>query len=223
MREQCSLKRIKGLAQYFSWQLRKDRALKQFWEENCDRRYMKSAIYPAIGVYLKNSKTKKVLDIGAQWYDVNNRDLFSNKDIIYWVIDVKPKPYGLKCQNFLRVSILDLPQVCPNLESNFDVVISYGVLGFFKFDKKSVNRYLENVFKLLAPNGVFLLKLDTFEIEGFEEEFKIDLSVIHKFFKPCRIADLPEEKLVTDGKKRYTFYTLKKRLDDDEERSLVDS
>ena len=184
---------------------------------------MKSVIYPAVGTHLKSSKTKRVLDIGAQWYDAKNRNLFCNKDIVYWVIDIGQKPKDLKCQRFLKVSILDLPDIYHNLENYFDVVISYGVLGFFKFDKKSVNRYLENVFKSLAPNGVFLLKLDTFEIEQFEEEYKIDLSVIHKYFTPCRIEDLPEEKLVTDGKKRYTFYTLKKRLNANEERNLVGS
>jgi SAM-dependent methyltransferase len=186
------------------------KAADRLWQ-HCDRRYMKSTIYPAVGSYLKNSKTKRVLDIGAKWYNKTNRDLFLNNDIFYWVIDVSKKPKYLKCDKFLRVSILDLPDIYHNLGNYFDVVISYGVLGFIKFDNKSVNKYLESVFRILKPSGIFLLKLDTFFVKGFEKEFQIDFDAIHKYFTPCSVADLPEEKLVSDGEESYTFYTLRKR------------
>jgi len=97
------------------------------------------------------------------------------------------------------------------LESYFDVVISYGVLSVLKFDKKSVNKYLENVFEVLKPNGIFLLKLDTNSMKRFEGEFQIDFDVIYKYFTPFSVADLPEEKLVSDGKVCYAFYTLRRK------------
>jgi len=49
------------------------------------------------------------------------------------------------------------------------------------------------------------LKLDKSEIEQFEEEYKIDFNVIGKYFIPCKIADLLEEKIVSDGEKHYVF------------------
>lgn len=182
-----------------------------FWQENCDRRYMKSTIYPTVGTYLKDSKTKRVLDIGVKWYDIDNRDYFYNNDIIYWVIDVSRKPIFLKCEHFLRVSILDLPYIYSDLKGYFDVVISYGVLGFYKFDKKSVEKYLQSVHEVLKPNGIFLLKLDIYLIERFEEEFRIEFDVIHKYFASSDLAGLPEEKKVCDGKVCYAFYTLRKK------------
>lgn len=48
----------------FFWKKR----ISSWWRENCDRRYMKSMIYPAVGTYLRNSETKRVLDIGSKWY-----------------------------------------------------------------------------------------------------------------------------------------------------------
>jgi SAM-dependent methyltransferase len=172
---------------------------------------MKSTIYPAVGTYLKNSETKRVLDIGSKWYNINNRDFFFNSNIVYWVIDVNEKPKDLKYDHFLRVSILDLPDIYHNLESYFDVVISYGVLSVIKFDKKSIDKFLENVYRVLKPNGLFLLKLDG-SLESYGEEFQVDLEVIHKYFTPISEADLAEEKLVSDGKVHYTFYTLRKKI-----------
>ena len=196
------------------------RAIGRFWA-SCERRYIKATIYPAIGKYLKNSGTTRVLDIGARWYDANNRDLFCNSNIIYWMIDIKRRPKYLKCDYFLRVSILDLPDIYHNLESYFDVVISIGVLGFFKFDKKTVNRYLESVFRILKPNGILVLKLDTSLMKEFEEEFKIDFDVICKYFTPFSTADLPEEKVVCDENWCATFYSLRKRFAPNEEKGAA--
>jgi len=195
------------------------KATDRLWQ-HCDRRYMKSTIYPAVGSYLKNSKTKRVLDVGARWYNKSNRDLFLNNDIFYWVIDVSKKPKYLKCDKFLRVSMLDLPDINHNLENYFDVVISYGVLGFIQFENRSVKKYLESVSRILKPNGILLLKIDTWYVRGFEKEFQIDFDAIHKYFTPCSVADLPEEKLVSDGQESYTFYTLRKRSVDGLEKLL---
>ena len=172
---------------------------------------MQSVTYPAIGSHLRTRDTKRVLDIGAEWYTAHTKDLFGNDAICYWVIDINDRPDDLKCDSFLKTSILHLSDAHRELVSYFDVVISYGVLGALKFPKPEVGRYLEQVSTVLKPDGIFMLKLDTSFMTDWEEEFVIDLATLDSYFEPHRVGNLPPIQLVRDWQFVYTFYTLKKR------------
>ena len=185
--------------------------LKVFWDQYCDRRYMKNTIYPAIGNFLKTNKTKRILDIGAEWFNINTIDLFKMEQLDYWVIDIKKAPDQLKCSHFIQDSVLNLDHQYPELKGYFDVVISFGVLGFYQFEKDFVNNYLFNLYQVLRPGGIFLLKLDTFLIEKWEDKYQIDFAIINQYFSPFITADLPMIKVVEDESRQYTFFTFSKK------------
>jgi hypothetical protein len=182
-----------------------------FWRKHCDRRYMKSVVYPTIGNYLRGNETKDVLDIGAEDYNAENKRLFRNESIDYWVVDIEDKPKSLKCDHFLKSSITNVSRKYPHLDGNFDVIMSYGVLGFYKFDREFVREYLEAVYNLLRDNGIFLLKLDDHLVNRWEKEFQIDFNLTHKYFVPCSILNLPREQKVFDKSESYIFYVFKRR------------
>ena len=182
-----------------------------FWNQWSDRKYMRSIVYPSIGRYLKNKKTKRVLDIGAEWFNIINKELFFNEEIEYCVMDINKKTRGLKCDKFIRGSILDIISTQKELRSYFDVVISFGVLGWYKFKKEEVRRYLENVSKILKPNGIFLLKLDMHIVQDWEIEFKIPPKLIKEFFTEVHLRGLPKKKILKERNLQFLFLTLKKK------------
>jgi len=189
--------------------------IETFWGKWVDRRYMKYTVYPSIGNYLKNKKTKRVLDIGAQWFNVNNKYFFHNDKIDYWVIDINDKPSELKCDKFLRSSILDLTTTHKKLRLYFNVVISFGVLGWHQFEEKDIKKYLKNVHKILKPNGIFILKLDIYLLKEWEKKFNIKPKLINKYFIETSIDNLPKRKILEqkleDKTAQVLFLTLKKK------------
>jgi SAM-dependent methyltransferase len=184
--------------------------LKNFWNEWADRKYMTSIVYPSIGSYLKNKKTKRVLDIGAEWFNSINKSLFSNNNIDYWIIDIIKIPKKIECNHFLKGSILRITEEHPNLKNFYNVVISFGVLGWYRFEKEEIKKYLENVYKILKPGGIFLLKLDLHIMNDWEGEFRITPKLISEYFTETSINKLPKRKLIFGNNSKFLFLTLKK-------------
>ena len=130
-----------------------------FWNQHYDR-HKQREIYKEIG-----QTTGKVLDIGCEFYNKYNKRLFNNEKIDYYVMDVR-EIEGLSCDTFLLGSFLEI-----EYNNYFDVLISFGVLGFCDFTTEEIIKYINNAFKVLKPDGMFYLKTDNHPTEIKESYF----------------------------------------------------
>ena len=75
--------------------------IKKWWNKYSDRDFMQK-LYPKIGNYLKNHLLPKILDIGFENYNIINKDLLDNPNIIYYQLEpfieiiVKIAPQGVR-------------------------------------------------------------------------------------------------------------------------------
>lgn len=187
------------------------RRYRHFWENNGDRKHMKLNIYPAIGELFRGRTDARILDIGCQWYNVDNYRLFENEEIEYWSLDPVGPPTGLVCHHFLRDSIFDLEVRRPDLVGFFDLIISYGVLGFYPFSLEQASTYLRTCHRLLKPDGLLLWKLDVTRMSRQEAAFRFDSSVATPFFQTTSRNQLIESQTVRDEGHEYQFLTLTPR------------
>ena len=134
--------------------------LNKFWINNPDRVYSKDVVYPFVGKYLENVENPKVLDIGCQIYNKYNKHLSKNHKINYSTLDIEEEIKDVIKDNHIKCSILEIDKKFPELKEKFDVIISFGVLGFYYFDEKDTKKYLKNISFLLKNDGLFILKLD---------------------------------------------------------------
>ena len=155
---------------------------KEFWNVNVDRQYMKNILYPEIGLHFKDKESKKVLDIGVQDYNKDNKKLFINNDIEYWQIDdfsdghslnYSKNTIELSCDKFINTSMIDLLKKCPETKNYFDCIISIGVLGFYRFEPEIVNSYIDSVHSCLKEGGLFYLQYARDLKEFYIDEDKI--------------------------------------------------
>jgi hypothetical protein len=121
---------------------------------------MAAEIYPAIGWYLSPRESQRVLDVGAQWYTRNNKLLFKNPGVSYTVADKAAAPRDLVVDTYLRSTLQALPGRRPELKRHFDIIISFGVLGYYPMSPKEVRDYFLAVGELLKDDGYFFLKFD---------------------------------------------------------------
>tara|TARA_Y100000992_G_scaffold254636_1_gene187598 strand:- start:2481 stop:3995 length:1515 start_codon:yes stop_codon:yes gene_type:complete len=131
-----------------------------FWKNNKDRVYAKEIVYPFIGKHLENIKSPNILDIGCRSYNKYNKYLFKNDNIKYSILDINDNIEEVIKDEYIKCSILDIDKYYTDLKEKYDVIISYGVLGFYHFTETDTKKYIENVSFLLKNNGIFLLKLD---------------------------------------------------------------
>ena len=134
-----------------------------FWNQHYDR-HKQREIYKEIG-----QTTGKVLDIGCEFYNKFNKRLFFNEKMDYYVIDVvNPEihPTSMSCDKFILGDFLEIEH-----ENYFDVVISFGVLGFCSFTTEEIIKYINNAFKVLKKGGMFYLKTDNHPAEIKENYF----------------------------------------------------
>jgi len=159
-----------------------------FWDMYPDRQFMKNVLYPEIGLMLRENKTKRVLDIGVQDYNKNNKSLFQNDDIEYWQIDDLSDTDSinyhkdlttLSCDKFLEVSMLNINKKYPDTKNYFDCIISIGVIGFYQFDSDFSHTYIQRVHDSLNDNGFFYLQyardLNEFGINPLEITNRFEL------------------------------------------------
>ena len=124
-------------------------------------------------------KSKKIIDD----YCLFNKRLFNNEKIDYYVMDVR-EIEGLSCDTFILGSFLEI-----EYNNYFDVLISFGVLGFCDFTTEEIIKYINNAFKVLKPGGMFYLKTDNHpqEIkESYFNEFNLiskEVLGIYDFYK----------------------------------------
>lgn len=181
-----------------------------FWQRNCDRRHMRQAVYPALGAWLKQRSQPRLLDIGCQWYSLQNRQLLRNDNVEYWMIDIGRAPAGLQCDRFVRVSVQDLPRVHPETCNTFDAVISFGVLGYYKFSPQQIFAYLQAVCDILKPGGLFALKLDLAKLQEYGPQYAVSDAHLARHFEPASIPGMEASKDISEGSDHYRFLLLRK-------------
>ena len=176
------------------------------WYRNSDRRFMWQNIYPAIGDQARGFDRKlRVLDIGYAWYNSVNRSLFGSDNIEYTVVDpTRHQDANYVCDQFIQSTVGELPEVRPDLRAYFDVVISFGVLGYYSWPPAQVDAYLQAVYELSATDGSIFVKLDVRRISRWAADERVDAASLLHYFEPWK-------KSRRVGWGRYDFQFLKKR------------
>jgi hypothetical protein len=158
--------------------------INEWWSGIADRIHQKN-IYQKIHEYINVDKIK-LLDIGFEPYNHFNYFMFpiEQENFEYHVIDIKNNidESFKKYYKFINKSILDFQD--DKYHNYFNVVLSMGVLGFYKFKTIDIDLYLYNVFNLLNDEkSIFILKLDNLFMTDWEDKYKITESHIYKYFK----------------------------------------
>jgi hypothetical protein len=176
-----------------------------FWLCNSDRVFMAAKIYPAVGAYLRNRSSRRVLEIGARWYTRRTRRLIPFSEFEYAVVDPAAPPSDLEADRFFKATLQSLPARHPELRRHFDLVLSFGVLGFYPMDRAERGRYLGAVAELLNDGGYLILKLDLTRLGLMPPAHRLHYEDIATWFKPATLEDLPARTFVEDSLQRYEF------------------
>lgn len=171
---------------------------------------MREAVYPALGAWLKERPQPRVLDIGCQWHSLHTRHLLRNENVEFWVVDIARAPEGLECDRFVRVSVQELPRAHPETCNAFDAVISFGVLGYYKFSPELIVAYLQAVCDVLKPGGLFALKLDLANLQEYGPRYAVSDAHLARHFEPARIPGMEASRDISEGPDHYRFLLLRK-------------
>lgn len=181
-----------------------------FWLGNSDRVFMASKLYPAMGAYLRNRRSQRVLDVGARWYTRRTRRLIATPELEYSAVDPVAAPAGLEADRFFKATLQALPARHPELRSQFDIVISFGVLGFYPMGKAERDQYLSAAAELLKDDGYFFLKFDLTRLAAMPPERRIQHEDTATWFRPTVFESLPARTFVEDAHQRYEFSVFQK-------------
>ena len=134
-------------------------------------------------------------------YNIYNFSLFNNYDINYYQLDLDFEETYIRKQNnkLIKSSMLDIIKNNPNFENYFDVVVSYGVLGFelindvnlfskqlvhdLFYDTKTikiVNDFVVEEQKSMARRLIRLGKSEPFEVQTIKKDGTIWIYPIDK-------------------------------------------
>lgn len=200
----------KVLQKLVAWS--REEKYRRFWADNCDRRYMAEFAYPALSSWLSSREKPIVLEIGCRWYTARVRRLLAgNAALEHWCVDPGSAPLDLETDHFLRESFLGLEKNHPELIGSFDVVVSFGVLGYWPFTPPEVQAYLSTAHQLLKPDGVFLWKVDEVEMSQMESCYQFPWTDALQFFALDTLPGLPSTEVVEGNGERYHFRTMKKQ------------
>ena len=184
-----------------------------FWNRYSDRKFTKT-LYPVINKDLLSKSRSNILEIGVEYYNYLNKEFFSN-NVNYVQLDIKEKEHkDIINQNndeYLECSVLDVVNKYPEKKENFDIITSFGVLGYFCFSNEDIIKYIENVYLLLKPNGLFFLKIDIQTMKKCNDQIKIDehfkkFTQINKYFN----FNFPHKIMDSKNNVEYILYLFKK-------------
>jgi LmbE family N-acetylglucosaminyl deacetylase len=196
--------------------------IKKWWNKYSDRVFMQK-LYPKIGNYLKNHLLPKILDIGFENYNIINKDLLDNPNIIYYQLEpfIENKKY--KNDGLLECKVNEVLNENLQFKNYFHIILDFGVLGApsisKNWTKEEIIDYIRNIYSILQDNGLYFLKIDKpyFEMP----EYKIDFDkMIYPYFEPITFEDYPndlhifrETKNRPDFSRRdqYKFFFLRKK------------
>lgn len=156
------------------------------WNTKSNRKIMIDKYYKEIGDWLRNRESKNVLDIGINMFNIYNKSYFNNESIKYHQMDISV-PTELKERLESKVivdSFIELEKRNPEYIDFFDVIISYGVLGYIEFTPKQIADYLLTAYSLLKKDGKLYLKLDKKHMdETFLKENIVTEKELLEYFK----------------------------------------
>jgi hypothetical protein len=168
------------------------------WNTKSNRKLMIDKYYKTIGDMLRYRESKNVLDIGINMFNIYNKSYFNNESIKYYQIDISvPTKLKERLESTVIVdSFIELEKRYPEYIDFFDVIISYGVLGYVEFTPTQITKYLVTASKLLKKDGRLYLKLDKKHmIEKFHTENIVNEKQLFEYFKT---DDLIEEDITLD-------------------------
>lgn len=197
-------------------------SIKQWWNKYSDRIFMQK-LYAKIGDYLQHQFLPKILDIGFENFNIINKDLLNNPDIIYYQLEpfVENKKY--KNDVLLECKVTEIMDKNKELYNSFNIILDFGVLGAPSVSKNwtegEIIEYIRNIHCVLLDNGLYILKID---LPYFEmSEYKLDFDkMIYPYFEPITFENYENGiHIFRDNQKRpdfskrdqYKFYFLKKK------------
>ena len=197
-------------------------SIKKWWNKYSDRIFMQK-LYPKIGDYLKHHLFPKILDIGFENFNIINKDLLGNPNIIYYQLEpfIENKTY--KNDGLLECRVSEL--LNENLQFNkyFHIILDFGVLGAPSISKNwsevEIIEYIRNIHGALRDNGLYFLKIDLpyFEIPEYKLDFE---KMIYPYFEPITFETYPNDLHIFrentnrpnfSKRDQYKFYFLKKK------------
>ena len=197
-------------------------SIRQWWNKYSDRIFMQK-LYPKIGDYLRHHFLPKILDIGFEDYNIINKDLLDNPNIIYYQLEpfIENKKY--KNDGLLECKVNEILNENLEFKNYFNIILDFGVLGAPSISKnwseEEITEYIKNIYTVLHDNGLYFLKIDCPYFES--SEYKLDFDkMIYPYFEPITfetyengIHMFRENTNRPDFSKRdqYKFYFLKKK------------
>ena len=197
-------------------------SIMKWWNKYSDRIFMQK-LYPKIGAYLQHHLFPKILDIGFENYNIINKDLLCNPNIIYYQLEpfVENKIY--KNDGLLEYKVNEILNKNLKLYNYFHIILDFDVLGYPSISKDwkegEIIEYIRNIHGALRYNGLYFLKIDLPYLEM--PKYKLDFDkMIYPYFDPISFESYPngihifrENKRRPDFSKRdqYKFYFLKKK------------
>lgn len=197
-------------------------AISQWWNKYSDRIFMQK-LYPKIGDHLRRHLLPKVLDIGFENYNIINKDLLGNPNIIYYQLEPFIENKNYKNDGLLECKVNEILNENLQFKKYFNIILDFGVLGAPTISKnwseEEIIEYIKNIHIILQDNGLYFLKIDCpyFEMP----EYKLDFDkIIYPYFEPITFETFPNDLHIfrknprcPDFSKRdqYKFYFLRKK------------
>ena len=182
------------------------RSFSRWTSKNNRKRMIK--YYNEIGNWLRDIESKNVLDIGINMFNIYNKSYFNNENINYYQMDISVcTELAKKLESTVIVdNFIELEKRHPEYINWFDVIISYGVLGYVEFTYTQIMNYLMTAYTLLKKNGRLYLKLDkkhmlkTFNVKNIVKE-----EYLSTYFKSVNAVKIAPEYILDD---EHIFYVL---------------
>jgi hypothetical protein len=196
--------------------------MNQWWNKYSDRKFMQK-LYPKIGNYLRKINLPKILDIGFEDYNIINKDLLNNPEVLYYQLEPFIENKRFKNDVLLEYKVTDL--LVKNIEfiNYFHIILDFGVLGApsisKNWEKDEIIEYIKNIHSVLKDDGLYFLKIDLPYLEMPEYKIHFD-KMIYPYFDPVTFEDYEngihifnENKRRPDFSRRdqYKFFFLKKK------------
>ena len=219
----CKFENSKNLSQAISkLESSEMESITKWWNKYSDRIFMQK-LYPKIGEHLQHHLIPKILDIGFEDYNIINKDLLNNPNIIYYQLEpfIENKKY--KNDGLLECKVTEILDDMLESKKYFHIILDFGVLGApsisKNWDENEIIEYIRNIHGALCDNGLYFLKIDLPYIEM--TEYKIDFDkMIYPYFEPITFETYPNNLHIFreninrpnfSKRDQYKFYFLKKK------------
>lgn len=197
-------------------------SIRQWWNKYSDRIFMQK-LYPKIGNYFNHYLIPKILDIGFENYNIINKDLLNNPNMIYYQLEpfIENKKY--KNDGLLECKVNEILDKNSKFIKYFNIILDFGVLGAPSISKnwteEEIIEYIRNIYLVLQDNGLYFLKIDKPYFEMLEYKINFD-RMIYPFFEPITFETYQNDlhifrentrRPIFTERDQYKFYFLRKK------------